>query len=83
MSKVLCIRYSSRAQLASLFDAIQKLQRTKYREVLINYLLHKVIPHVKNSLKPDSKEFVEAYKMSYTIIQILNPKVPVLVKTEN
>lgn len=82
MLKTLCIRYSSRAQLVSLFDALQQLQRAKYQEVLVHYLLHKVVPDAKKFLDSNSKEFSEAYKMCFTIIQVLNPKATVLVRTE-
>ena len=82
MFKTFCIRYSSRVQLVSLFGAMQQLQRAKYREVLVHYLLYKVIPDAKKLLDYNSKEFIGTYKMCFTIIQVLNPKAPVLVKTE-
>ena len=82
MFKTLCIRYSSRAQLILLFDVTQQLQRAKYQEVLVHYLLHKVIPDAKTFLDSNSKELSEVYKMCFTIIQVLNPKPTVLVRTE-
>lgn len=65
------------------YDFIQKIQRKLYETELMELLMQTVIPQLKELFDPTSKEFVETYKMIATVVQILNPTVPVLAKTED
>ncbi|XP_012063844.1 PREDICTED: uncharacterized protein LOC105627168 [Atta cephalotes] len=82
-SKVLNIRYCNKKQLLSLYEAIQKLQRTKYLNTLIEIVLRDMIPTVKSNIEPASAEYAQAYKTLFILYQGLNPEVPVLVKTDS
>ncbi|KAG5322628.1 PDI isomerase, partial [Pseudoatta argentina] len=82
-SKAHNIRYCNKKQLLSLYEAIQKLQRTTYLNTLIEIVLRDAIPTVKSNIKPASAEYAQAYKTLFILYQGLNPEVPVLVKTDN
>lgn len=76
------IRYRNRKQLLSLYEAIQKLQRTKYLNTLILIILHDLMPAVKSNIESTSAEYSSIYKAMFILHQGLNPKVPVLVRTD-
>ncbi|XP_016841465.1 uncharacterized protein LOC100121697 isoform X3 [Nasonia vitripennis] len=78
-----CTRYSDRSQLTLFYDFIQKIQRKVYETELMELLMQTVIPQLKELFDPASKEFAETYKTIATVVQILNPRVPVLAKTED
>nr|XP_012231616.1 PREDICTED: uncharacterized protein LOC105677515 [Linepithema humile] len=82
-SKVYNIKYSSKKQLLSLYEAMQRLQRTEYRNTLIGIILRDVIPAVKSNIDPTSAEYARAYKTIFVLCQDLNPEVPVLVRTDS
>ncbi|XP_039306213.1 uncharacterized protein LOC105198689 isoform X2 [Solenopsis invicta] len=82
-SKAYNIRYCNKKQLLSLYEAIQKLQRTKYLNTLIEIVLRDVIPTIKSNIEPVSTEYAQAYKTMFILYQGLNPKVPVLVRTDS
>ncbi|XP_012527683.1 uncharacterized protein LOC105831813 [Monomorium pharaonis] len=82
-SKVYNIRYCNKKQLLLLYEAIQKLQRTKYFNTLIEIVLRDVIPTVKSNIESASAEYAQTYKTIFVLYQGLNPKVPVLVRTDN
>lgn len=82
-SKAYNIRYCNKKQLLSLCEAIQKLQRTKYLNTLIQIILRDVIPAVKSNVDPASAEYAQAYKTIFILHQGLNPEVPVLVRTDD
>lgn len=65
----------------SLYEAIQKLQRTEYLNTLILIILRDLMPTVKSNVEPTSAEYALAYKAMFMLYQGLNPKVPVLVRT--
>ncbi|XP_011861494.1 PREDICTED: uncharacterized protein LOC105558427 [Vollenhovia emeryi] len=81
-SRAYNIKYCNKKQLLSLYEAIQKLQRTKYLNIWIQIILRDVIPTIKSNLEPTSAEYAQAYKTMFILYQGLNPKVPVLVKTD-
>lgn len=81
-SRAYNIRYRNRKQLLSLYEAIQKLQRTKYLNTLILIILRDLIPTVKSNIEPTSAEYASTYKAMFILHQGLNPKVPVLVRTD-
>jgi hypothetical protein len=76
------MRYSDKNQLIVFYDFIQKIQRDTYEIELIELLMMAVIPKLKESLDPTSREFAQMYKMIVTVVQILNPTVPVLARTD-
>ncbi|KAL0103410.1 hypothetical protein PUN28_017583 [Cardiocondyla obscurior] len=82
-SKAYSIRYCNKKQFLLLYEAIQKLQRTKYLNTLIQIILRDVIPTIKSNFGPTSSEFAQAYKTLFILQQGLNPEVPVLVKTDD
>lgn len=82
-SKAYNIRYCNKRQLLSLYEAMQKLQRTKYLNTLIQIILHDVIPTIKSNIESASVEYTQAYKTMFILYQGLNPEVPVLVKTDS
>ena len=45
-------------------------------------LIDNVIPNVIGTFAVDSAEYCEAYKMIFTIAQVLNAQLPVLVRTD-
>ncbi|KAL6265174.1 hypothetical protein P5V15_005259 [Pogonomyrmex californicus] len=81
-TKAYNIRYSNKKQLLSLYEIIQKLQRINYLNTLIQIILRDVIPTVKSNIEPASAEYAQAYKTMFILYQGLNPKVPVLVRTD-
>ncbi|EFN85404.1 uncharacterized protein LOC105182388 [Harpegnathos saltator] len=82
-SEANCITYSDERQLLALYEAMQKLQRTKYLNALIQTVLRDVIPAIKSHMDPASAEYARAYKTMLILCQGLNPQVPVLVKTDS
>jgi len=66
-----------------LYEAIQKLQRTKYLNTLIQIVLRDVIPNIKSNIEPASAEYTQMYKTIFILYQGLNPKVPVLAKIDS
>ncbi|KAG7205443.1 hypothetical protein KM043_007435 [Ampulex compressa] len=82
ISKAHCIRYSSDAQLLLFFETMQELQQTCYLKHLINIILRTVVPKLKHSFDPENPEHILAYKMIWILHQGLNPKLPVLVRTD-
>lgn len=76
-------RYSDRNQLLLFYSLIQSVQRKSYERDLVELLLTTVIPKLKELIDPSSQEFIEVYKMMATVTQILNPRVPILAKTED
>lgn len=82
-SEAQCIRYNNEKQLLSLYEAVQKLQRTEYLNTLIQTILRDVIPAIKSNIDPASAEYARAYKTMFILCQGLNPEVPVLVKTDS
>ncbi|KAL6449340.1 hypothetical protein ACFW04_000744 [Cataglyphis niger] len=81
-SRAYNIRYRNRKQLLSLYEAVQKLQRTEYLNTLIIIILRDLMPIVKSNIEPTSTEYTLAYKVMFILHQGLNPKVPVLVRTD-
>lgn len=81
-SRAYNIRYRNRKQLLSLYEAIQKLQRTEYLNKLIFIILRDLIPTVKSNVEPTNAEYALVYKTMFVLHQGLNPKVPVLVRTD-
>jgi len=82
-SKAYNIRYCNKKQFLSLYEAIQKLQRTKYLNTLIQIILRDVIPTIKSNIEPTSTEYAQAYKTMFILYQGLNPELPVLVRTDS
>lgn len=83
LTKTYSIRYHNTKQLLMLYEAIQKLQHTKYLDTLIQIILHNIIPVIKSNFDPTSTEYAQVYKMIFILYQGLNPEVPVLVRTDN
>lgn len=77
----LAIQYSNKSELLSLFAMSQRLQLTLYQRNLNDLIVTIVLPLMK-TLDPSSEEYLHLYKMIFTIAQVLNPRPPVLVKTE-
>lgn len=77
------VRYGNKQQLLSLYEAMQKLQRTEYSNALIRVILRDVIPKVKSNTDPTSAEYVRVYKTLFILHQGMNPKLPVLVRTDD
>ncbi|CAL7943600.1 unnamed protein product [Xylocopa violacea] len=82
MSKLYCIQYTNRTQLLSFFDVLQQLQCTKYYEDLINIIAQEILPNMKICFNPTQLEYIKIYKMFSILHQGLNPKIPVLVRTD-
>ncbi|XP_063976697.1 uncharacterized protein LOC135162310 [Diachasmimorpha longicaudata] len=78
----LTIQYSDKNELLSLFVMIQRLQQTLYQKDLNDLIINSVIPFMK-TLDPSSEEYLYLYKMIFSIAHVLNPQLPVLVKTED
>lgn len=81
--KVYNIKYSNKKQLLSLYETMQRLQRTEYLNTLIGIVLRDVIPAIKSNIDPTSAEYARAYKTIFVLCQGLNPEVPVLVRTDS
>ncbi|XP_012274197.2 uncharacterized protein LOC105696358, partial [Orussus abietinus] len=81
-SRNLCIPYFTKDELLASCETMQRLQRTCYRKDLIDLLIGDVIPQIKMRLDPKTREYAEAYKMIVVISQPINPRVPVLVRTD-
>lgn len=82
MSGTCCISYNNIAQLSSFLEVLQQFQQTEYLNTMIEILLHDVIPKVMYYFKPTDAAYLQIYKMINILSQGLNPKHPVLVKTE-
>ncbi|XP_046482050.1 uncharacterized protein [Neodiprion pinetum] len=82
MSRVCYIRYANKNQLLVLFELMQRIQQLKYQATLVNLLNSEVVPSIRDTLEPNSEEYVEAYKMISIISNLLHQTVPVLVRTD-
>lgn len=82
-SKAYNIKYNNKGQLLSLYEAIQKLQRAKYLNTLIQIILQDVTPVVTCNIGSMDTEYVQVFKTISILSQGLNPKAPVLVRTDD
>ncbi|KAK2584929.1 hypothetical protein KPH14_002524 [Odynerus spinipes] len=83
MSKMCCIRYNNITQLLSFFEILQEFQQTEYFNTMIEILLKDTIPKMMHFLKSTDDVYLQIYKMIDILSQGLNPKNPILVKTED
>lgn len=72
------IKYSNIDELLLLFNSIQQLQHINYQKKLIDIIMNDIIPSI-NIFDNNSKEYINLYKMIFTIVQVLNPNLPTLV----
>ncbi|XP_017882151.1 reticulocyte-binding protein 3-like isoform X2 [Ceratina calcarata] len=82
MLKVYCMRYTNKNQLLSFFGVMQQLQQIRYHEDLIKIIESDVFPAFKNGFDPMRLEYAKIYKMISILYQGLNPRIPVLVRTD-
>ncbi|XP_076657942.1 uncharacterized protein LOC143362034 [Halictus rubicundus] len=82
IQRVQCVPYANKNRLLSFFEMIQQLQQIKYFKDLVNILLKEVLPNVTTSFDSTKPEYIKIYKMMYILHQGLNPKMPVLVRTD-
>lgn len=81
LNQIPWINYTNKSQLLLLFDTSQRLQLSLYRHNLYDLLLNNIIPKIKQTVESNSQEYIKLYKMIFAIAQVINPKLPVLVKT--
>ncbi|CAK9823902.1 hypothetical protein ANTRET_LOCUS2153 [Anthophora retusa] len=81
ISEIYCTRYTNKNQLL-FFHVIEKMQYIQYYKGLIKIVIEDVLPNVKMLFNPTQLEYVKLYKMISILHQDLNPKIPVLVKTD-
>lgn len=80
--RVQCVPYANKNWLLSFFEMIQQLQQIKYFRDLVDILLKEVLPNVTTSFDPAKPEHIKIYKTMFILHQGLNPKIPVLVRTD-
>ncbi|KAL7302806.1 hypothetical protein TKK_0004845 [Trichogramma kaykai] len=78
-----CLRYSERSHLLLFQDFVQKLQRKVYESQLIDLFVASLVPKICRGLEPSSPEYALAYKLMIAMVQVLNPRLPVLAKTDS
>ncbi|XP_044001614.1 uncharacterized protein LOC122847822 [Aphidius gifuensis] len=76
--KLNTINYKNINELLLLFNSIQQLQHINYQKKLIDIIINDIIPSI-NNFDNNSKEYINIYKMIFTIVQVLNPNLPTLV----
>ncbi|XP_076639711.1 uncharacterized protein LOC143351747 [Colletes latitarsis] len=82
MSRVQCICYKNKKQLLLFFEMIQQLQQIQYFKDLIKILSEDLLPSMIMFFDFTKPEYVKIYKMICILHQGLNPKVPILVRTD-
>ncbi|XP_015431260.1 PREDICTED: uncharacterized protein LOC107187631 [Dufourea novaeangliae] len=82
ISKVQCIQYTSRNQLLSFFEMTQQLQQIQYVKDLVDIISEEILPSITVSFDSAKPEYIKIYKMICILCQGLNPKIPVLVRTD-
>ncbi|XP_076247332.1 protein disulfide isomerase isoform X1 [Calliopsis andreniformis] len=82
LSRVKCMYYGNDSQLLLFFEVMQQLQQLQYSKELIQIILQNVLPNMKLHFDPTKPEFVKMYKAIYILCQGLNPKIPILVRTD-
>ncbi|XP_078039795.1 protein disulfide isomerase isoform X1 [Augochlora pura] len=82
VSKLQYIPYTNKNQLLSFFEMLQQLQQVKYFKDLVNIIIKEVLPNVTMTFDFTKPECIKLYKMLYILHQGLNPKIPVLVRTD-
>lgn len=61
----------------------QRLQQIQYYKDLIETISEDVLPNIKMCFDSTKSEHVKFYKMICILCQGLNPKIPVLVRTDD
>ncbi|XP_043514858.1 uncharacterized protein LOC122531193 [Frieseomelitta varia] len=82
MSKICCIRYTSKEQLLLFSDIMQQFQHIQYYNDLIKIIAEDILPNANAFLNYTQSEYVKIYKMISILYQGLNPKIPILVRTD-
>ncbi|XP_043284272.1 uncharacterized protein [Venturia canescens] len=77
-----CIRYSNKTELSSFFKLNQRLQLCSYQKSLLDLLVEKILPSLDKHLDGSSSQYCEVYKIIFTIAQVINPRIPTLVRTD-
>ena len=83
ISRVQCICYANKSQLLLFFEMTQQLQQIQYYKDLIETISKDVLPSIKMCFDSTKSEHVKFYKMICILCQGLNPKIPVLVRTDD
>lgn len=77
-----CLRYSERSQLLLFQDFVQKMQRKVYESQLIDLFVQSLLPQLSATAGRDP-ESARVYKLVVAMAQVLNPRVPVLARTDD
>nr|XP_031830761.1 uncharacterized protein LOC116426230 [Nomia melanderi] len=76
------VRYIHYANKNQFFETMQELQQVHYYKDIVNIISKEILPNVTISFDSAKPEYVKIYKMIYILLQGLNSRIPVLVRTD-